>query len=142
MLTNNNCTISLPRNYMHADKHFTTTPNTHIYASSPDTKEKSSSWVLWSLLFIINHQTCFKWFILAQITQNLEFVSLEYVPHSQPIWVALILSSSINWYLFSFKLNFDLRTFYIHKPMTFYLFIYFKNRKVMPILYYILFYVI
>ena len=30
-----------------------------------------------------------KWFILAQITQNLEFINLKHVSYTQRIWVSL-----------------------------------------------------
>ena len=29
-----------------------------------------------------------KWFILAQITQNLEFANLKYVTYKQTVWVS------------------------------------------------------
>ena len=57
-----------------------------------NTLTKLPSWVLWSLLFFFCDKTIrstTKWFILAQIRQKLEFVSLKYVTYTQPIWVAL-----------------------------------------------------
>ena len=45
--------------------------------------------VLWSLPFMKHIKRVSNWFILAHLTLNLEFVNLNHVTYTQPIWVAL-----------------------------------------------------
>ena len=59
-------------------------------SSYQNTSAKLLSCVLWSLLFVIKTiRRISKWFILAQIRQKLEFVSLKYVAYTQLNWVSL-----------------------------------------------------
>ena len=46
-----------------------------------------------------------RWFILAQITQNLEFVNLKCITYTQHIWVPLIMLIEQMCALFSLNVN-------------------------------------